>query len=371
MVKAFNTSYIVNKAVIMNNKEVIVLIVILAVVAVVALLPAKKRDAEMLFFKSLTVGNGSENYLYEYEEETVKGFVVKTTLIKQGPTRFAEITTPISKKTVYFLPDDTLMCVEIGEEKACDSFMNETAVQKYLNSVSSLFIDDAKISNEIKIMKTLSEKGALTFSDEVIDAEVDGRACKEISFLLNYSVLSLTDLAALGIKGTPFEIYGSYCVDPESGERYTKRYNYTYLGKAAGITFKLLNAEWNATKEISIPTVFDNNTLSLIYTENELEQEVLECLDKSDKSKMEHCIRTLALEKRFAPACELAGDMKEMCFMNVAIIERKTGLCEKTGTLRDDCYIEIAAKELNSTYCDQISDLTKKQFCYNVSMIIQ
>jgi hypothetical protein len=349
-----------------NHKEVIILIAVVALLFILfysfSLQSAPKEIAKSLFFKSLNVAINATDYVYAYEE-TTRGFNTKIKLVKNGNISMIDIITPLSEKIVYFTENDTILCVDFKNKSLCDSVKDKTSLQPYLLSLKGFFINSEKINSTIATMNFLYEKGALIFGDTVVEKQVDGKNCSEISFIINYSVLSLDDAVKVGIQpGTPMEIYGNVCIETQSGQWYEKTYAASYQGRKVLTSSKLLIADWTKAEKIIIPQLFDNSTLELFYAENDVQNDVLSCFNKEVAEK-DKCVHNIAIWERLPSLCNIAGGRKDLCFFDLALLANEKDGCKLAGSLEDDCYLELAWKLRDINYCESIKNTTKKDFC--------
>ncbi len=362
----------------MNHKKSIIAVVLLIVAMLLVYTifnksvpePENKKTAEItkeLFFKSFAKGKNTDKYIYIYEDE-VDGWVRNIKLVKNGAILFASDEDIFSKNEVYFLGNDTILCVKIQDNKSCGSVRNETIVQPYLATIKNFFFNDKVTEDEIAIYKLLVEKGALDFNDSIIEKTIDDKKCSQIWFVYNYSALSLDDATKIGITNTqnmPI-IYGSYCVD-ETGERYEKTFKMIYSSQLHTVEknfrFKLIDAKWNVSEVIIPPQELDNNSTIELFTQKYLIQnELMYCFSKPANEK-DRCIHDTAVRLNYSELCKTAGVRKGLCYFDIALAQKNNEMCKLATGLEDDCYLEMGWKTKDKSYCGLIANVTKKDFC--------
>jgi|GEM_PF-3425864 hypothetical protein len=328
---------------------------------------AKKKEAEALYFQSLNVGKGTVSYSYSYEEN-LGGYMVKTTLLTDGIRSEAIIESPFAKREVFYMENDTVICVTFAGTKACSSAGNDTALRSYLKGVKGYFFTPERFKADNETISLLMNSGALTF-ESAEKTTVNGKECYNIKYLVNYSVLSLSDSIKLGIsQSSPIQVYGEVCYDPKAKEVYTKSFTYKRFGKDQFTNWKLLDSKWEYSGKIEIGMNLSNGTaISLLYDSVDMQNEFIACLDKGG-AQADSCVFSFAVNYEYPSVCKYAGTKADICTMNFAIFERDLEMCKEVSdpNVRDDCRIEIAGKLKDGTVCDSLDDSTRKQYCLDV-----
>lgn len=85
-----------------------------------------------------------------------------------------------------------------------------------------------------------------------------------------------------------------------------------------------------------------------------LEELLEECVDKSEGTQKDSCLRDLAFEKTRVDLCStLTVFSIDECLIEVAALDSNTLVCEliDSNVLRDDCFLEIALSEKDPEIC--------------------
>jgi len=330
-------------------------------------LDAKKNEAKELYFKSLAIGKDADSYLYSYEED-MSGYIVKTILLKNGARYEAIIESPLTKREIFYMENDTFICVAFNKYEECSPVGNNTELRSYLKGIKSYFFSNARFNEDNDTISFLIEKGALSFQGTE-KSKVDGKECDNIKYIVNYSVLSLTDAAKIGItSSSPTEVYGEVCYDSKSNEVYTKTFTYKRLGKQQFTKWKLLSSDWKYSVPIEFQRNFTNNSaVSLLYAAVEVQNEFIVCLDKGGV-QADACVFSFAIDYKFPQVCKYAGTKADFCTLNFALFDRNVTMCKEISDakIKDDCRIEIAGKLKNETLCDLLDDKTRTQYCLDI-----
>jgi hypothetical protein len=120
--------------------------------------PAKPADttaAEGILNSSVAFGKGLGAYVYSFTE-TSNGYSTSYTLTKSADARMARIQNPLSVKYVYYLQNDTILCVSYSGAQACTSVKDDPRMENYLESISVKFFNDSMIQRNIDAKVTLS-----------------------------------------------------------------------------------------------------------------------------------------------------------------------------------------------------------------------
>jgi len=304
------------------------------------------------------------DYHYSYEE-LVDGYRTTTTLTKKGDLKLVSGTSPVAKREVYFIGNETIFCVEFKGERKCSNAYNVSILEEYSGYVEGLFFNKENINKTLNDRKHMINKSVYKFSNETQTKIVNGHNCTLINYTVDYSVLTIIEARNLGVNSAVY-FYASYCIDPETGETYEKYFNMP-LGRAEEITFTLLDSRWGDAPEIVPPDKMDdiNDTLDIFAEEVVLDSELMTCYQKPE-NEFSICINELAVDYSMPSLCTaLDSEKHDTCVMNVAMFRGDETLCPtlKSEEKRDDCYFEIGARKQSPSICENIVDEKKKTDC--------
>ncbi len=369
-----------------NNKPnfMIVGAVLLLIIVAVALLtqqgssPVKENEkvaaVRSMFLKSLSATQGATKYLYSYSE-TINDYETKTTLVSDGNVSYIKQDTPLFLKETYFLDNETIVCSKaLFRAKGCVVAENDSAVTAHVGTLKMLLLNDNAVIQSKQATQSLIEKGLISFDPETTEKTVSGVSCTNVKFTLDYSNLTLVDAAQYGIsQNSPKIFHGSACMSKD-GLIYEQTYTYSLAGRQQNNVWVLVKADLNKAQKIEVPANLTENmtAFSLLSFESELNGMMKTCYDNVDINAREKCISGDALDLRYPPLCNLAGNRSDQCYLNLVSIGKDTSLCKSIGSagLKDDCYIEIAGSLKNSTFCSSVVNESKKPYCENVSTSI-
>ena len=111
-------------------------IILIVAAVIVTLLPADIQEPEeemseldregmKIINTSVNMGRGMEDYTYSYSEKS-NGYTETYTLVKSGDEKYVETDDILSLKKVYFLEDDSILCIDYMGQGVCSSTKNNT-----------------------------------------------------------------------------------------------------------------------------------------------------------------------------------------------------------------------------------------------------
>ncbi len=353
-----------------------VAIALIMVAMVITFLPPPQpeednlEEVEALIRKAGEFGKGATDYYYSYEEDN-DGYRIVYTLHAKGGEKMIEITNPLSVKKLYLLKNDTILCADFMRVSKCSSVLNNTdpLLHNYLLSLQRKFFDDENIEKEVEQMDYFLTYGFVILSPDIIAKTLNGRKCIEISYLIDYTNMTVDEANRFGISpSSPKQFDWRMCINNETGEVYSKYFNYSYLGREHEWGYKLLELEWNTNRQIVPPENITEGTYDVLLEESRWKNELQDCYSGSEEDK-DRCIATIALQLKMKSICYLAGERRDRCLVSIVPLTLDETICTAVTDpgYRDDCYIEMAGGTKNNSYCSWITDPSKAEFCMNVS----
>jgi len=324
--------------------------------------------ARELFFKAVQKPIGAGDYTYSYEEVQNSGYRTEVTISRNGGESYAMRRDAVSERYAYFGGDGTVVCIKHGGEEECSEVGNESIFAGYSLSLKNL-LHDGDGSTVMKIhYQRLLEYGGMQFGASTTEKVVEGHACREVSYSVDYSRLTVAQLNEIGLSANdPLllrsrEYRFTMCIAPD-GEIWHKTVRWTDLGKEAWIESTTTEATWGRGMDISRPTELSTDAeLHALYNKvAELAGEYLTCLAGEGK---ERCIANLAIAHRNIGLCAEAGEHMDFCYINAGLQSRDPSACEKASAgMRDTCYIEFANLMKDRSFCGMIGDAEIKAQC--------
>lgn len=360
---------------------VIAIVVILAIASVFVFLsrptdnaPDSINDtfsqkAKQLYLDSLLVGNGSSHYVYSYEEDR-NGYIVKTTIMRNGNRSKVVFAVPLSKRTAYFLENSTIGCIQLkNEEEVCAFAEGPLDVSEYMNELRSLFFNDSEINKTVLDVAYLADKKLLTFKNTLSSKSHELGTCSIANFTFNYTNLPILDAARFNLgPGSPLLFNGYFCINPQTKNAQEKYFSYMFRGNPVYTYVNLLSADFTTAPEIAPPVNLSNRLFATLIEEEKIAgSDFLKCYQQSSEER-DRCIYSYSLYNKEPLSCRFAGTKSDQCFLNVAVLKNDSSICALNSleVYKDDCYVEIVRIQKNVTLCTLIQNQTKGMLCNQI-----
>ncbi|MBU0532378.1 hypothetical protein KKB44_02690 [Candidatus Micrarchaeota archaeon] len=348
---------------------VVVLLVALAIYFTITIeMPvteeANTTEVKELLLKGMEFGKGLNEYTYAYTDVS-DGYRVGYVIAMRGNDSSVEVTNPLSYKKIYFLSNDTILCIEYppGDE-ACSSVQNNDRVKNYITSISVKFFNDTRIEKNINDLNYLISNNYIILHSEITNKS----KCREITYTLDYSNASVMDAARFGIGATTPKVFEwTMCINNDSGYVYEKSFTYNYSNMEHYYEFEL-NTFSKYAGLIMPPENLSGGAVNAFEKEREQQIKLANCYTTKQGNERDKCISDLALTLKRKDMCELADGRRDRCFISLVPITKDETVCPLVTDLafKDDCYIELAGAYKNTTYCENIQNESKLEFCMEV-----
>ncbi len=320
---------------------------------------AALKLVEGLLFKGLEFGKGETEYVYSFTE-TSNDYQVSYVLTKKGNISMLDVENPLSSKEVYFLENDTLLCVNYTDY-VCSSVGKVADVENYLEALEVKFFDDSRIDKDMASMRLLLDKKYVTLDSEI----VKGSECDTLKYRLDFSGLTLQEAALFGISSDSPKIFDfEMCVNNETGHLHTKKFNYSWQGQEHSTETKLVSFTQTAP-DIVVPENVSTGAVAELRKEREQSIKLARCFTENEGEEREKCVSLLALGLKNEELCSLAGARKDRCLVSLVPLLEDEGLCTKItdAGYKDDCYIELAGAFKDESYCSNVMNASKSETC--------
>ena len=321
-------------------------------------------EAEEKYLDSLEFNPG-ENYTRVYAIDA-DGLEKTLKIIVDGTKKYLEFITPFHTEKIYYLENESIMCIKYEKKNICSIVDGET-LNSHLSQMERNFPSPELYEEEL----FLFEKGAIVVADSIEESNVGEYGCTLIEYELNFKKLSLEDLEEIGLSSNSpqLTIYSDYntklCIDG-AGDQVFKNFTYLLYGVQKYHIRTLL--EKTTADEFEVPTVLTNESEVLdLYESVQLsETQVYECMYDEDPDS---CFKEAGAYSGKSFYCELAGEKKDDCMLIVSAVKLDVELCPliSNNTKKDDCYLEIAVRLEDPEICDSIEEEDKKEECSEVS----
>ncbi len=332
------------------------------------------KNEILLLQKGSTFGKSSMDYSYNYTE-SVDDYTTTYMLTKSGNSSIANIINPLSTKTIYYLDNDTIMCLNYSSN-SCSSFngTTDTAMARYLESIKSLFLKDSQIDKNEQDLDFLIANKYLTINSQMTPKIINGHNCQEIIYTIDYSNMTVSDAARFGITANSPKVFGwKMCIDNSSGFVYSKYFNYS-TGNVVHEYKYTLNGYSKSTSTIQLPN-FDlgDNVGIEIRDQMDQQSQLIDCYWSKRGDERDICIASRAQNIKNLNLCRLAGSRADRCLVSLVPVLKNETICQmiQENSYKDDCQIELAGAYKNNSYCSALLNQSKNVFCQEVSLPVQ
>jgi hypothetical protein len=222
-------------------------------------------------------------------------------------------------------------------------------------------------------LEFLIGSGYLMMNDTVSERTLGQNTCLQVSYVIDYSNLSLSDAARFSIgSDSPRIFYLSACIDNQSGVPYESTLNYTDKnGRAHDKITKVLSYKPDVTPTIVIPSNISGDAIAVLRKEREQQIKLATCHTDKAGQEREKCVADIALSLKRKDLCDLAGSRRDRCLVSIVPLTKDATICPAINdpSFRDDCYIELAGAYKDSSYCANIKDQSKAETCQEVAKV--
>ncbi|MBN2478163.1 hypothetical protein JXB01_02620 [Candidatus Micrarchaeota archaeon] len=323
-------------------------------------------EAEEIYMKHLERELNLENYQYIYEEK--KNYIPSTvTVVKNGDEAYVSYENYIASEETYFIGNDIYFCVDFEKTKKCTKVDENSSFYEYTNVIlRKEIITEEMLEADKEASGILLEKGAMEFSEEITEKEINGHSCSEISYTIDFGKLTVEDLNRFGLDANSAKVYTDYkitlCIG-EDGEAYEKTFSFEMIGNPVESAKTLVEKD-NNVHEIEKPTHLSNESEveDLFDLSLGTQDEIAFCFDQDEP---EMCIKSVAVNRENPDLCNYAGPNKESCLFIITIQADDPEGCSglTVDAFKNECYFEFAMRNKNETLCTFISDEETKNNC--------
>jgi hypothetical protein len=331
--------------------------------------PAETAEVKSLLMKGIGFGKGQENYVYSYNKIS-DGYKTTYVLTKSGDEGVVEVQNPLSLKRIYFLSNDTILCISYPVEETCSSVKNDARMGNYLDSLETEFFDDSRIDRNKADMEYLLEHGYAKLEPETRNKTIGNAVCTEMTYSLDYQNVSLSEAARFGISSSSPRLFmRTMCINNETGYRNEETLNYSFEEMMHTYKSQLLSFKAGPAGTITPPENLSEGAVDVLFQERTQQLKLAECFTSKEGEEREKCVSTIALQLRRKDICEVAGTRRDRCMVSIIPVTKDETICTAINdpSYKDDCYIELAGAYKNSTYCSNIQDASKIAYCMEVA----
>jgi len=326
------------------------------------------KPAQMILSKGITFGSGLKDYIYSYSEAS-DGYKVSYVLTKSGNESEAKILNPLSIKDVFFLENDTILCIQYGTSQACSSVAARADMKNYLDSIRADYFNDSNIVKFQSQMTFLLNKGYMTIDPQINDRTVVGKSCKEISYVIDFNNATVSDAAVFGVGASSPKVFRwKMCVDSSSGYVVEKSFSYDLNGATHTYDYTLTELKTSGVNAISAPenlSASSDDAVNILINEKQQQIVLANCFTTMSGDSLDKCVADMALQMQRTDLCAYAGAREDRCLVSIVPLKKDEGICALVSDLsfKDDCYIELAGAFKNSSYCQHVLNQSKMDGC--------
>ncbi len=352
----------------MENKLVLIIVFGLIIAALYLALTAPQVEetvtvdtaARDLILKGLSKQIGVPEYNYSYKEIS-NDYELTYNVAKKGNLSLVQVTNPLSTKRVYFLENDTILCVDY-ERSVCSSTKNQAELDNYIESLRVKLLDDSRLEADKSNMAYMIANGIAKINYNTTQKP----GCTQVEYQLDFSDITLEQAARFRISSNSPKLFNwTMCINNETGEIREKYFEYEYQGMINTYRYQLV--KFSDPVQITVPENITTGAIVELRNEREQSVRIASCFADKTGSERNKCISDRALILQKPEICDLAGERRDQCLVSIIPKTNDEEICKIVldPSFKEDCYIELAGKNKNESYCDMVSD--KKDFCIEVA----
>lgn len=295
------------------------------------------------------------------------------TIVSKGGNRLLVMQTPYDERRAYFHGNESYVCEKLGDaDMYCAPTANSTSLKDYADGVQSYFLDADATRNNKKIDSFLISKGALTFSGKPEQRVINGIACTQVKYNINYAGVTISDLAQINMRPDDpvVAIYKNYsyveCIENKTGAPAYLSLSYIAEGKTQIFerTANELSTEPTLSLDVPVSLSTRRKTEAALDSAYSTGSGLINCA-KKNISERDQCYYSLAFSTKTASFCEyVKGTQKHgQCYIAAMSYDQDPVLCTKAVGMADDCYIALAVGAFNKSYCYDIKNASLTETC--------
>jgi len=322
--------------------------------------PEDTKEAENLLFKGISLGKGEDEYVYSYRE-IFDGYINTYTITKKDERGIVEIENPLSVKKLYFLENDTILCIDYAGKSVCSSVKGQKELENYVSSMEVKFLNDTRIEKDKANMQLMLSRGYAIMDPEIVHEE----KCDRINYQLDFSGISLQEAALFRISSSSPRIFNfTMCVDNETGQMHERTFTYEYQNAVHISSYELISFRTTAPG-IEAPANVTTGAIVVLEDEREQYVKLANCYTENQGEDRDKCISVLALSLKRTDLCGLAGERKDRCLVSIVPLTKDENICSMISDegYKDDCYIELAGAYKDESYCSSLQNQSKMDLC--------
>jgi hypothetical protein len=317
-----------------------------------------------LLLSALEAGEKLKDYSMKYgviENEVSTEYAIE----KAGNGSFVKVSGLFGSVEGHFgrANQSDVVCLDYKKVLKCAAVSNETEIVEIANGMRIVLPDRKTYTAQKTQREKLIESGAINFIEEVVDEKVGPFDARRVTYLLDYSGLSVKTLLALGISPDDPSIKSttgqkvSFWIDVKSGMVVRSLANYKEGGIAKTYETVYQILETTAPKARETPANL-TSTKEFVSFYTGSQQDYLSRASCAAMAGQERdlCFASLAYNKNEPEMCGRISDTvgKERCFVLLAQSNADAGFCPNLTKLADDCYIAVASENGDFELCKKL-----------------
>ena len=277
----------------------------------------------------------------------------------------------------YFGADNSsyVVCLTFENKSECAKTGTDPNLAGIATNLKSILPDNQGLAASAQVDRALIAAGAMKFSGTVENDSINGFDTQKVSYVLDFSNLTVQELRGLGISPSDPAASSvtdrSIWIDRQSG--LLIKSVATYLSGGAAHSFERNVASIETSKAV-VPEkpegLVSASTFSQFYQNAVNEYTQMSDCFVNNKSDVASCLKGVASENGDFRVCRLISDetQRGQCMLVVAQTTADAGPCLLAGPLADDCYIAVVGQTGNGDLCNNIQNSSLLQTCYKAKL---
>ncbi|MEM2138311.1 MAG: hypothetical protein QW568_04445 [Candidatus Anstonellaceae archaeon] len=326
-----------------------------------------------LLLSALEAGERLSDYSMKYA--MIENGVSTDYLIeKAGNASFVKVSGLFGSVEGYFGgPNQSdVVCLEYKKVLKCAAVSNESDIVEIANGMRIVLPNGNAYAVQKAQREKLIESGAINFTEEVADEKIGPFDTKRVTYLLDYSGLSVKTLLSLGIspddpgiKSTTSQKV-SFWMDTKTGMvvRSLANYKENGIAKTYETVYQVLETTTPKARARPANLTTAKEFVSFYTSSQQDYYERASCAARSGQDR-DVCFASLAYNKNEPELCGRISDAmnEEKCYVVLAQRNADPKFCDGLAKLADDCYIAVASENGDFELCKKLANTSLGSAC--------
>ena len=338
--------------------------------------PVQVNQTDTQAAKLLLASFDNEGALKDYSvaySDTDSGGTLNYQIEKNASNSWVEVEGGFGSMQGFFGANNTtdIVCLDYANTTRCTMAGKDAHAQNVANTLR-VYLFDSKTDSTLKAQTIqLIQAGVITFSPVVADGQVGQFETKKISYTLDYSHLTLQQMASLGIANDQSlasisNWTVSLWIDKATGMNVKSQASYSDGG-----ALMLHNREYSrlALGTPALPAapgaLVSVGAFSEFYQISQADYSAVLSCEPLAGSDRDGCYKSVATDRNSYSLCQKISDQKEFesCALIVASATNQSAYCQNLTMLADDCYISVAGNTGDYSLCQNLMNASLVPVC--------